>query len=57
MMSRPAESRHYIGRMGQVWSIANVIDYRGLLAELVSSSAAVHAIIGPGICGPCPWEF
>ena len=38
------------------WSIANAIDYRGLLAELVSSSAVEHAI-GPGICGPCPWEF
>jgi hypothetical protein len=48
-MLRPAESRNYIGRMG-------LVDYRGLLAELVPSSAAVHAI-GPGICGPCPWEF
>jgi hypothetical protein len=32
------------------WSIANVIDDRGLLAELVSSSAAKHAI-GPEIRG------
>jgi hypothetical protein len=28
---------HYISRMG--WSIANIVDYRGLFTELVPSSA------------------
>jgi hypothetical protein len=52
MCHDPAEREAlYTHRSGRLL-IANAIDYRGLLAELVPSS-----VLGPGIRGPCPWEF
>ena len=48
----PAEREALYKSYGSGSSIANAIDYRGLLAELVPSS-----VLGPGIRGPCPWEF